>query len=220
MIGPRQRHEQRVALLHQRPPRRPRPLESDVHVARQLELELHALIGRLGAVVVGPGVLPLRGQTAVVEDRLAVEQHLHLAVDTSDQPQQHVVGVVVGRCPPVDVRALVLVVPGTDQQHIAHDDPAAARAPARLEHVRPGQIAPRGGHVHIGRGQPKRPRVPIQHRPEHARRVKARQAQPLHVRVGRHQRTGLAIRQEAVLRNRRKRARPDSPVSNPLAHGA
>ena len=220
VIRPRQRHEQRVALLHQRPPRRPRPLKADVHVRGQLQLELDALVDCLRAVVVGPGVLPLGGQAAVVEDRLAVEQHLHLAVHAPDQPQQHVVGVVIGRRPPLLVRTLVLVMPRTDQQHIADDDPAAAGAPARLEHVRPGQVAPRRRHVHIRRRQPKRPRVPVQHRPEHARRVKARQAQPLHIRVGRHQRTGLAIRQEAVLRNRRKRARADPSLSNPLAHGA
>ena len=41
------------------------------------------------------------------------------------------------------LRALVLVVPRPDQQHVAHDDPAARRAPARLEHHRAGQVAAR-----------------------------------------------------------------------------
>ena len=43
------------------------------------------------------------------------------------------------------VRAVALVVPGTDQEHVAHDDPAAAGAPAGLEHVGAGQVAARRG---------------------------------------------------------------------------
>ena len=90
-------------------------------------------------------------RAAVVEARLAVERHLHLAVHAADQAHQHVVGVVVGRRAAVGVGALVLVVPGADQQHVAHDDPAAARAPARLEHVRAGQVAARRRHLDVGR---------------------------------------------------------------------
>ncbi len=76
------------------------------------------------------------GLRAVVEDGLAVDGDLDLAVDAADVAQQHVVGVVVGRRATVGAGAVGLVMPGADQQHVADDDPASAGAPARLQHVR------------------------------------------------------------------------------------
>ena len=108
-----------------------------------MQLDVAALAPADRLVVGVARVLPGARQPAVVEARLAVERHLDLAVHAADQPHQHVVGVVVGRRAPVRVRALVLVVPGADQQDVADDDPAAARAPARLQDVRAGQVAPR-----------------------------------------------------------------------------
>ena len=60
------------------------------------------------------------------------------------------VGVVVGGRAAVGVRAVVLVVPRPDQEHVADDDPAAPGAPARLEHHRAGQVAA------VGRDRPRR----------------------------------------------------------------
>ena len=67
------------------------------------------------------------------------------------------------------VRALVLVVPGADQQHVAHDDPAAARAPARLEHHRARQVAAVGRHLDVGRAEAEQAGVAVEDRAEHAR---------------------------------------------------
>ena len=119
----------------------------------------------------------------VVEARVAVHGHLDLAVHAADHPQQHVVGVVVGRRAAVRVRAVLLVVPRADQEHVAHDDPAARRAPARLEDVGAGQVAARGRHLDVGRPEPEPAGVAVEDRPEHARRVEARQAEPLDVAV-------------------------------------
>ena len=192
----------------------PRALEADVHVGGERAARHRcprALATRL--VVAGRRCTPSRRRPAVVEARLAVERHLHLAVDAAHQAQQHVIGVVVGRRAPVGVRAVVLVVPGADQQHVADDDPAAARAPARLEHHRPRQVAARGGHVTSAGAEPEHAGVAVEHRAEHARRVEARQAEPLDVAVRRHQRARLAVRQEAVVGDRRERARCRSPPS-------
>ena len=104
-------------------------------------------------VVVVAGVLPAAALAAVVEGRLAVERELDLAVDAADRAQQDVVGVVVGRRAAVRVRAVVAVVPGADQQHVADDDPAAAGAPARLQDHRAGQVAARGRDVHARPGR-------------------------------------------------------------------
>ena len=220
VLGPRQRHEQRVALLHQRPRRGARALEAHVHVGGEAQLHVAALGAADRLVVARPGVLPLPALARVVEARLAVERHLHLAVHAADHPQQHVVGVVVGRRAPVGVRAVVLVVPRPDQEHVAHDDPAAAGAPARLEHVRAGQVAARGRHLDVGRAEPEAAGVAVEDRAEHARRVEARQAEPLDVPVRRHQRARLAVGQEGVLGDRRERARRDAAVGRPLASQA
>ena len=87
--------------------------------------------------------------------------------------------------------------------------------PQLVEHVRPGQVAPRRRHLDVRGRQPERAGIAVEHRPEHAERVETRQAQPLDVRVRRHQRAGFAVGQEAVLGNRRERARPRSrPAPN------
>ena len=120
-------------------------------------------------MVARPGVLPGAVQAPVLEARLAVERDLDLAVHAADQPQQHVVGVVVRGRAAVRVRTLVLVVPGPDQEHVAHDDPAAARAPARLDHGRAGEVAPCGRHLDVRRPEPERARVAVEDCAEHAR---------------------------------------------------
>ena len=115
-------------------------------------------------------------------------------------------------------RALALVVPRADEQHVADDDPAAARAPAGLQHHRARQVAPGSRHVHVGGAQPEGARVAVEHRAEHAGRVHPRQAHPLDVPAGRHQRRGLAVRQEAVVGDRGKRAGPNRTIGAELRH--
>jgi hypothetical protein len=218
VLGPRERHEHLVALLHERPGRRARPLEAHVHVARQAQLDVAVLGSADGLVVAGARVLPAAELARVVEARVAVHRHLDLAVDAADHPQQHVVGVVVGGRPAVRVRAIVLVVPRPDQEHVAHDDPAAGGPPARLEDVRAGQVAARGRHLDVGRPEAEAAGVAVEDRSEHARRVEARQAEPLHVPVRRQERARLAVGQEAVLGDRREGAGGSAPVGGPLGH--
>ena len=71
----------------------------------------------------------------------------------------------------------------------------------------PGQVAARGRHLDVGGAEPEAAGVAVEDRAEHARRVEARQAEPLDVPVRRHERAGLAVGQEAVLGDRRERAR-------------
>ncbi len=158
-------------------------------------------------VVAAVVILPLRRLAAVVEARRAVEVHLHLSVHTANRPQQHVLRVVVRRRAPVRVRPISLVMPRPDQQDVAHDDPPAAGAPARLEDVRPGEVTPGRRHEHAVRTEAERPRVAVEDRAEDARRVEPRQAQPLDAAARGDQRTGLAIGEEPVVRDRWERAR-------------
>ena len=175
VLAPRHRDETLVALLEQRPCRRAGPLEAQPQVRRQADRRLAVVPLGLGLVVARPEVAPARLPPAVVEDRRAVHGQLHLAVHAADHPQQHVIGVVVGRRAALSVRPLVLVVPGADQQHVTHDDPARRRPPAGLEDHRAGQVAPRRRNHDVGRAQPKPAAVAIEHRCEHARRVHPRQ---------------------------------------------
>ena len=222
VLGPRQRHEARVALLHQRARGGARALEAEAHVGGEPQLARRSRARWPRPRGSRRRRTPTRaGTAAVVEHRLAVEVHLHLAVHAAHGAQQHVVGVVVGRRAPVRVRAVVLVVPRPDQQHVADDDPAAAGAPARLEHHRARQVAAVGGHLHVGRAEPEHAGVAVEDRAEHARRVEARQAQPLDVAARRDQRGGLAVGQEAVVGDRREGAARTRPTSaDGVAHGA
>ena len=158
--------KRRVALLHQRPGRGARALEAHVHVGGDAQLDVAVLGAAVGLVVARARVLPRAHLAPVVEQRLAVERHLDLAVHAADQPQQHVVGVVVRRRAAVRVRAILLVVPGPDQEHVAHDDPAAASCPSssRAPSCRAGsgaRRAPRrrparaGTRRRRGRGSPR-----------------------------------------------------------------
>ena len=77
--------------------------------------------------------------------------------------------------------------------------PASSRGPS----CRAGSGGPRGPSCPPGRAES--PRVAVEDRREHARAVHPRQAQPLHVAAGRHQRRRLAVGEKAVLGDRRKR---------------
>ena len=148
-------------------------LEAHVEVGDQLELHLAVLGPAERLVVAGPGVLPRAVARPVLEAGLAVERHLELAVHAAHQAEEHVVGVVVGGGPAMGVGALVLVVPGPDQKHVAHDNPAAAGAPAGLQHVGAGQVAPGRGHLDVGGAEAKDAGVAVEDRAEHAGRVEA-----------------------------------------------
>ena len=206
VLAPGERDVQRLALLHQVPRGGARALDAEVEVGRELQLDVAVGGAARRLVVAVARVLPAAALEPVVERRLAAHRDLHLADGAADGPQQHVVGVVVGGRAAVRVRAVPLVVPGADQQHVAHDDPAARRVPARLQHERPGQVAAVGGHLDARRAEPERARAAVQDRAEHARRVHPRQAQPLDVPARRDERGRLAVGQEAVGVDRRERA--------------
>src|SRR4051794_17074292 len=121
---PRQGDEARLALLDQGPPDRLLPFEAEVDVARQRELDLGAFRSADPLPIAGVRVLPATRRPAVVEDRLAVERELHLAVHAADGPQQDVLGVVVRRRTPMRSRPLLVVTPWPEKEDVADDHPA------------------------------------------------------------------------------------------------
>ncbi len=219
VLAPRQGAEEPVALLHERPGRCLGALDAEVHVGDQPQLEVAALGGRDELVVARPGVLP-RGMAApVVEHRLAVQDGLHLAVEAAHRAQQDVIGVVVGRHPAVGVRAVLVVMPGTDEQRLAYHDPSAALLPARLEDHRAREVAASDRDHRVRRADAKATSVAIEDRPEDTRAVHPRQAQPFHIAARRHQRGRLAVGEEAVLGDGRERAAaPQNPVATDITN--
>ncbi len=161
---------------------------------------------------------PAHGQPSVVRPRLALHPHRHAPVDAAQGTQEHVVRVGVGRWPAVGERALVVVVPRADQQHVADDHPARARAPRRLEHHRARQVASAGRHGGVGGREREAARVAVEDRAEDRRAVEARQAHPLDGAARRDQRADLAVRQERVGADRRERAAAERDVVDDVAH--
>ena len=93
------------------------------------------------------------------------------------------------------------------RQRVAHDRPPRRRLPCRHQRVGPRLIGPAAGHVDPERAETERAGATVQQRPEHARRVKPRDAQPVDRPVGRHQRARMTVRQERVVGDRRERRR-------------
>ena len=179
-----------------------RPMRMSV-VRRSVGSLLAAASDRLGPS--GTGVLPPAVGASVVERRLAVQHEVDLSLDASDDPQQHVLGPVVAGRAPISLGALV-VAPRTHHERVAHDEPPGARLPRRLEHVRARHVAASGGHEQFGRSESEGAGGTIQDRPEDARAVGPGHAQPLDAAARADERRDLAVAQEPVLRDRRKRA--------------
>ena len=201
---PRQGDEPDVALLEQGAGAGLPALETQPHVGGEGQRDVAALGARPGLVVALTGVLPADVRASVVEHRLAVHDGLHLAGHAADGAQQDVLGLVVVGGAAVGERAVVLVVPRTDQQRVAHDDPAGGGAPAGLKDHRPGQVAAVGRHHDVQRCHPERAGAPAQDGAEHARRVKARHAHPVHRAAGGDQRRHLTVAEEPVVTDRHR----------------
>ena len=156
VLGEGERDERRVTVVERGQGAHARAFEADAQVGRQHQLGGPAVGGRNRLGVSLADVVPLRVAAAVVEDRVALELDLHRAVDATDGAQQHVVGVVVRRRAAVRGRALLGVVPGTDEQDVAHDHPATARPPRGLEDHRSRQVAAGRRDHRVGGAEPER----------------------------------------------------------------
>ncbi len=108
------------------------PLDAEGEVRAQADrLARPAGVGR---VAVALDQRPLGRRASVVEDRLADEVDLDLALEALDGAHQQVLGVVVGRRAGVG-RDEVLRVAGAHRQRVAHDHPPRGGLPGRDHHV-------------------------------------------------------------------------------------
>ncbi len=161
---------------------------------------------RVGHVPAPVDERPLGRRATVVEDRLADELDLDGALGALDRANEHVVAVVVGGRPSVR-RDLVLVVARPHRQRVANHDPASRRLPRRHQHVRACLVRTRGGMVDPERRQPEEAGLAVQQAAEDAGRVEGRDAQPIDRSVRGDERARVAVREEGVVGDRRKRRR-------------
>src|SRR5207302_46934 len=185
---------------------RARAFETHAKVGDEPDRNLVLAAARDGLVVSLPRVLPLRRRLAVVEDRLAVQAQLDAPDDASRRAQQDVLGLAVGWRPAIRPRAPLAVVPGPDAHGDAHDEPAGARAPRRLEHEHARQVASPRGHLDARGSEAEAAGGTVEDGGKDARAVGTRKAHPLHPSAGCDQAVDLAVRQEGVFGDGRERA--------------
>jgi hypothetical protein len=203
-FGPRERGVGPLATLQR--PARTHAVVLDAE--RQVRLEPDGLpgSGRIGRMTVVADERPACGRASVVERRLAHELDFDTSLEALDRADEHVLRVVVGWRTSVR-RDPVLVIPRAHRQRVTNDDPAARRLPRRLDHVRARHVVALGRVVDSERAEAEEARLAVDQAPEHARRVERRRTEPVDRAVGRHERTGVAVRDERVVGDRRERRR-------------
>ena len=116
-------------------------------------------------------------------------------------PQQRVVGLVFGARPRARPR---LLDPVADRQRVVDDDPAGVGHPGRLDHQRARLVAAADRHDDAARRQLEVAGAAVEQRREGARRVEARQAEPLDRAVVGDEGAGVAVGEESVAADRRE----------------
>ena len=204
-VTPGQDHVGRLALGECGPAVAAGPEHAKPDAARELEFHLRVLRGGRHGVVpvalVGPGA----AGSPVVEHRGTVLRDLSAAADACRDPDKSADRAGIRRGPVV-LRAPRRVFDRADGQEVLHDQPPRRGLPGSFQHHRARDVPALLRHLRGGGAEPEVTGAPVQQRPEHARGVRAGQAQPLDGAVGRDQATLLAIGQQPVLGNRRKRA--------------
>ena len=201
-VGPGQRAVHLFARPEDVPGAHPAALDAQRHVGLQPEGLTRAR--GVGRMTIAIGQRPRRRRAAVVEHRLADELDFDLTVDACRRAHQDVLSIIVGRGSGVR-RDRVFALPWSHRQRVAHDDPAARRVPRCRHDVRARLVRARRRDVDAERTQPEVSRLAIEQRPEHAGRIEARHTQPPDATVGRDQRTRVAVGEECVVLDRRKR---------------
>ena len=102
------------------------------------------------------------------------------------------VGVVV--CGRSGVRCdRVLVIPGSDRQRVAYQNPAGRRFPGGDQDVRPWLVDARCRMVDPEGSEAKAAGLPVEQTTEDARRVEAGHAEPIDRSIWGHERAGVAV---------------------------
>ena len=200
-IGPGERAERLLALREDVARPHPVALDAEGDVGSQPDRQIRPR--GIGGESVLADQRPLGRDTAVVEIRLADQLDLDASFEARGDPDQQVVGVVVGGR--AGVRGdRVLAAARADRQRLANEDPAGRRVPGGGEDVRARLVGASRRHVDPERAESEAAGLAVEQGSEHARGVEARHAEPVHRSVGCHQRPGVAVGEKCVLSDRRK----------------
>ena len=202
-FAPRHGHERGLAGIEGGAPIAPSPCHSETEAGGHREGGVtHWWVHGHGPVAVAV-IVPLPRHRAVLEQRDRVNHDLDPTLDAGGQAEERAGGGVVTWGAAV-VGAPVTILHRPDDEQVLDEQPAGRRVPGRLQHHRPGQVAALVGYVRIAGTEAKEPGGAVEDGSEHAGRVGPGQAQPFHRAVRCHQAVGLAIRQEAVVGDRRE----------------
>ena len=113
----------------------------------------------------------------------------------------------------IPLRAVRVVMPGSDEQDVTHLEPPGGCAPCGLQNHGPGQVAASSRHRPVHRPGAKASRMPVEYRRKDRRPVHLGQRQPLDIPAGRHERAYLAVGQQSVVGDRWPRTSPKSNVT-------
>ena len=201
LVAPGERREGHLSLLEGRPRGYAGSGEAERHAAGQSKLQIPARRRYHGAVVPLAVVAPGPWLAPVVEDRQAVEDHLGGTVDTGGDAEQG------PGCDEVARGALVVLVPlaavpAVHDEAVVDLEPARRRLPRRLQDEAAGEVPAVAWHLDALRQEAEDAGGPVEHRAEHARRVRARQAEPLDPASRCDQGAGLAVREKCVVGDR------------------
>ena len=137
----------------------------------------HLLLGvgeRRRCRQVGP---PQRDELLVA---LAVHLQLDHAADAFHGAQQDVLGVPIHRRTAMRLGPLVGVVPRTEHERVANDQPARLGLPGGFQNHAAGQVAARSWDLLPVRTDPEMSGTAVQDGAEHAGGVRSRHTQPFH----------------------------------------
>ena len=208
VMGPTQRHEHVVALVHPGACPRLTAFQTDVqirgHPQRRVVVRLLAGTGD-GLAVRVARVLPGGAFAVVVERRLAAHHQLDGAAHAAHGAQQDVLGIPVHRSAAMRPRPPLDVVPFPHHQGVAHDQPAGVGLPGGFHDQAAGQVSAGRGHRDAVGADPEMAGAAVQDRAEDAGGVRAGHAQPLHRTGGGDQAGRLPVGQKRVIGDRRKR---------------
>jgi hypothetical protein len=186
LVAPGQDHERRLALSEGGAAVAAGAEHTELDAARQFEPDVPLVRGDRHGFVPVALVAPRAGGGPVVEQRGTVHHDLDPAADAGRDPDQGADSAGVGRSPVV-VRPARSARDRADGQEVLHRHPSRRGLPRRLQHHRPRQIPALLRDLGVRGAEPERPGGPVEQRPEHARGIRPRQAQPLDGAVWRNQ---------------------------------
>src|ERR1700681_258301 len=143
---------------------------------------------------------------SVIEHRAAIKAELHAPDNAFGGSEQDVLGLMIRRGPAVRSRTTLAVVPGTDAERVAHDQPTGTGPPRGLQHQSAWEVPAAGRDSDVAWAEPETSSCAIEDCCIDAGAVRPRQAHPLDPAAWGDQAVDLTVGQKGVVGDRREGA--------------